>query len=145
MGYKRYERDTTADILEALGLIAETATNVHAINIRSKEIALDREDRKAAAAQQILLKEYYDKKSAIRQTEDMYNKYSNLNPSDISKGGMDIVNIIDEQNNIDIDAISRNLDTMTNYKSELEVGLNKAGGKPFGYCGKTPGTQGAGF
>ena len=129
MGYKRYERDTTADILEALGLIAETATNVHAINIRSKEIALDREDRKAAAAQQILLKEYYDKKSTIRQTEDMYNKYSNLNPSDISKGGMDIVNIIDEQNNIDIDAISRNLDTMTNYKSELEVGLNMLQGQ----------------
>ena len=38
---RRYKRDTTADVLEALGLIAATATNVHAANVAAKMATLE--------------------------------------------------------------------------------------------------------
>ena len=89
-----------------------------------EERALDREERKAAVTQQILLKEYYDKKAEVKTTETMFNKYDNLGPADVSQGGADIINIVDEQNNINMQAVTQNLNTLSSYQSELETGLS---------------------
>ena len=94
------------------------------MKIAQEERALDREERKAQATQSILLKEYYDKKAEVRQTEDMFNKYDNLKPSDISQGGAEIISIVDEQNNIDMNAITQNLNTLNSYQSDLESSLS---------------------
>ena len=94
-----------------------------------EERALERQERKAATTQGILLKEYYDKKAEVRQTEAMFDKYSNLSPSDVSPGGADIVNFIDEQNNIDMDAITQNLDALGTYQSGLESSLGELRGQ----------------
>jgi len=90
-----------------------------------EERALEREERKAAVTQEILLKEYYSKKAEVKQTEAMYDKYSNLSPSDVSQGGADIINIIDEQNNIDMGAVTKNLNTLSSYQSDLQSGLGE--------------------
>ena len=117
-------RDVTTDIMEALGILAQTASTIHATNIAERMDVLDREERKAATTQQILLKEYYDKKAEVKTTEAMFNQYDNLKPSDISQGGADIINIIDEQNNIDMEAVTGNLNTLSTYQSELQAGLS---------------------
>ena len=49
-----------------------------------EERSLEREERKAATAQQILIKEYYDKKAEVRTTEKVFDQYDNLSPSDVS-------------------------------------------------------------
>ena len=99
------------------------------IQIAQEEKALDREERKAATAQQILLKEYYDKKTEVDQTEKMFVQYDNLKPSDISQGGADIISIIDEQNNLDMSAITQNLNALSSYQSELESSLGELRGQ----------------
>ena len=115
------ERSAIADFLDELpGLILQ----YNQMQYAQEERALDREERKAAATQQILLKEYYDKKSEVKATEAMFNKYDNLGPADVSQGGADIINIIDEQNNIDMQAVTQNLNTLSNYQSELQTGLS---------------------
>ena len=86
--------------------------------------ALEMEERRSVKAQGVLLKEYYDKKAEIRQSEAAYDSYTNLSPSDISQGGADLLNIIDEQNNIDMDAITSNLDSLNDYQSDLRAGLS---------------------
>ena len=99
------------------------------LQFAQEERALERQERKAATTQGILLKEYYDKKAEVRQTEAMFDKYSNLSPSDVSPGGADIVNFIDEQNNIDMDAITQNLDALGSYQSGLESSLGELRGQ----------------
>ena len=94
-----------------------------------EERALEREERKAAVTQQILLKEYYDKKAEVKTTEAMFNKYDNLGPADVSQGGADIINIVDEQNNINMQAVTQNLNTLSNYQSELQTGLSNLKGQ----------------
>jgi hypothetical protein len=59
----------------------------------------------------------------------MFNKYDNLGPADVSQGGADIINIIDEQNNIDMQAVTQNLNTLSNYQSELQTGLSNLRGQ----------------
>ena len=122
-------RDSMADVMQALGIIAETATTIHATDVAARMDTLRVDAQKAAAAQGILLKEYYDKKAEVRQTEAMFDKYSNLSPSDVSPGGADIVNFIDEQNNIDMDAITQNLDALGSYQSGLESSLGELRGQ----------------
>ena len=120
------ERSAIADFLDELpGLLMQYKQMQWAM----EERALDREERKAATTQGILLKEYYDKKAEVRQTEAMFDKYSNLSPSDVSPGGADIVNFIDEQNNIDMDAITQNLDALGSYQSGLESSLGELRGQ----------------
>ena len=85
--------------------------------------------RKAATAQQILLKEYYDKKAEVKQTEKMFDQYDNLKPSDVSQGGRDLISIVDKQNNIDMNAITSNLDMLSSYQSELQSGLGELKGQ----------------
>ena len=99
------------------------------LQFAQEERSLERQERKAATTQGILLKEYYDKKAEVRQTEAMFDKYSNLSPSDVSPGGADIVNFIDEQNNIDMDAITQNLDALGSYQSGLESSLGELRGQ----------------
>ena len=120
------ERSAIGDFLDELpGLIMQYKQMQWA----QEERALEREERKAAGAQQILLKEYYDKKAEVGQTEKMFDKYSNLSPSDVSQGGADIINIIDEQNNIDMSAITSNLDALSTYQSQLESSLGQLKGQ----------------
>ena len=86
--------------------------------------ALEMEERRSLRAQEILLKEYYDTKAEVRQSEAAYDQYTNLSPSDISQGGADILNIIDEQNNINMDAVTSNLNTLNAYQADLRAGLS---------------------
>ena len=99
------------------------------LQFAQEERALERQERKAATTQGILLKEYYDKKAEVRQTENMFDKYNNLSPSDISQGGADIISIVDEQNNINMDAITQNLDALGSYQSGLESSLGELRGQ----------------
>ena len=85
--------------------------------------------REAESTKNILLKEYYDKKAEVRQTEDMFDEYTGLKPSDISQGGRDMINIVDKQNKIDVDAITQNLNTLSIYQSELESSLGELRGQ----------------
>ena len=120
------ERSAIADFLDELpGLIMQYKQMQWA----QEERSLDREERKASAAQQILLKEYYDKKGEVKQTEKMFDQYDNLKPSDVSQGGADIISIIDEQNNLDMSAITQNLDALGTYQSELESSLGELRGQ----------------
>ena len=126
MGQVVVERSAIADFLDELpGLIMQYKQMQWA----QEERSLDREERKASAAQQILLKEYYDKKGEVKQTEKMFDQYDNLKPSDVSQGGADIISIIDEQNNLDMSAITQNLDALGTYQSELESSLGELRGQ----------------
>ena len=113
------ERSAIADFLDDLpGLLMQYKQMEWAM----EERALEREERKAAGTQQILLKEYYDKKAEVRTTEKVFDKYDNLKPSDVSSsgGGAELISIVDNQNNIDMDAITQNLNTLSTYQSGLE-------------------------
>ena len=122
-------RDSMADVMQALGIIAETASNIHAADVAGRMDTLRLESEKAATAQQILLKEYYDKKTEVDQTEKMFDQYDNLKPSDVSQGGRDIISIVDKQNNIDMDAITQNLNALSSYQSDLESSLGQLKGQ----------------
>ena len=122
----------SSDLAAVFSLIQQKQALEERKEIRNQELALqilsrdlDREERKAAVAQEILLKEYYSKKAEVKQTEAMYDKYSNLSPSDVSQGGADLINIIDEQNNLDMSAVTKNLSTLSNYQSDLQSGLGE--------------------
>ena len=82
------------------------------LQIAQEERALDREDRKAQATQSILLKEYYDMKN------------DNVDPSFMTQGAADIIGIVDEQNGINMNAITQNLNTLSEYQSNLDSGLS---------------------
>ena len=120
------ERSAIGDFLDELpGLIMQYKQ----IQWAQEERALEREERKAAGAQQILLKEYYDKKAEVGQTEKMFDKYSNLSPSDVSQGGADIISIIDNENNLDMSAITQNLNALSSYQSDLTSSLGELKGQ----------------
>ena len=94
------------------------------MQMAQEERALDREERKAQATQSILLKEYYDMKDQVRATEKMYDKYDNVDPSFMTQGAADIISIVDEQNSINMNAITQNLNTLSEYQSSLDAGLS---------------------
>tara|TARA_Y100001956_G_C4128504_1_gene191912 strand:- start:4398 stop:5801 length:1404 start_codon:yes stop_codon:yes gene_type:complete len=94
------------------------------MQIAEEQADLERADRKAARAEDILLREYYAKKEDVRKTESMFDKYDGLKPEDISSGGADIINFIDNQNNINMSALQQNLDELSNYQAELKSGLS---------------------
>lgn len=54
----------------------------------------------------------------------MFDKYRAMDPTYKSPGGMDMVNIVDDQNKIDMSAVTENLDILSNRKTELEISLN---------------------
>tara|TARA_R110002074_G_scaffold51_3_gene167 strand:- start:12567 stop:14189 length:1623 start_codon:yes stop_codon:yes gene_type:complete len=85
--------------------------------------------REAESTKSVLLKEYYDKKAEVRQSEDMFNQYDGLKPSDVSQGGRDLISIVDEQNKISVDAIVQNLDALNTYQSGLESSLGELRGQ----------------
>ena len=89
-----------------------------------EERAFEREEAKAARAEGILLKEYYNKQDQIRESEKLYGKYASLSPGDVSQGGLDLVSFIDDQNNIDVSLVKDNLDKMSSYHQELKDGLD---------------------
>jgi len=122
------ERSAIADFLDDLpGLLMQYKQMEWAM----EERALEREERKAAGTQQILLKEYYDKKAEVRTTEKVFDQYDNLKPSDVSSsgGGAELISIVDNQNNIDMDAITQNLNTLSTYQSGLESSLGELRGQ----------------
>ena len=120
------ERSAIADFLDELpGLVMQ----YHQMQWAQEERALEREERKAATAQQILLKEYYDKKTEVDHTEKMFDQYDNLKPSDVSQGGADIISIIDNENNLDMSAITQNLNALSSYQSDLESSLGELKGQ----------------
>tara|TARA_R100001594_G_scaffold29875_1_gene55691 strand:- start:1031 stop:2530 length:1500 start_codon:yes stop_codon:yes gene_type:complete len=120
------KREPIAQFLDELpGLIMQYKQ----LNFSIEQARLDREDRKAQAAQGILLKEYYDMKDQTKITEKMFDKYDNLSPSDVTQAGADIISIVDEQNNINMDAITQNLNTLSEYKSDLESSLSSLKGQ----------------
>ena len=73
--------------------------------------------------QGILLKEYYDKKDKVSATEDMYSKYSKLSPNDVTSGGSDLLRIVNDEHEIDMDAIMSNLNSLHVRDRELKEGL----------------------
>jgi len=89
-----------------------------------EERAFEREEAKAARAEGILLKEYYNKQDQIKESEKLYGKYASLTPGDVSQGGLDLVSFIDDQNNIDVGLVKDNLDKMSSYHQELKDGLD---------------------
>ena len=122
------ERSAIGDFLDELpGLLMQYKQ----MQWHMEERALEREDRKAASTQQILLKEYYDKKAEVRTTEKVFDQYDNLSPSDVSSsgGGAELISIVDKQNNIDMDAVTQNLDALGSYQSELESSLGELRGQ----------------
>ena len=122
------EKSPITDFLDELpGLIMQYKQMQWA----QEERALEREERKAATTQQILLKEYYDKKAEVRTTEKVFDQYDNLKPSDVSSSGgsAELLSIVDKQNNIDMDAITQNLDALGSYQSELESSLGELRGQ----------------
>ena len=126
MGQIVAERSALADFLDELpSLLLQYKQMEYA----QEERALEREERKASVAQQILIKEYYDKKEEIRTTEKVFDQYDNLKPSDVSQGGRDLISIVDKQNNIDMNAITSNLDMLSSYQSELQSGLGELKGQ----------------
>ena len=120
------ERSAIADFLDELPSLL---LQYKQLEYAQEERALDREERKATVTQGILLKEYYDKKAEIKTTEAIYDQYDNLKPSDMSQGGADIISIVDEQNNINMQAVTQNLNTLSTYQSELETGLSNLRGQ----------------
>ena len=90
---------------------------------------LNMQMRQAENTQGILLKEYYDKKDEVRETEKMFDQYSNLSPKDVSQGGRDIISIVDNQNKVSAEAITQNLDALGSYQSELESSLGELRGQ----------------
>jgi len=122
------ERSAIADFLDDLpGLVMQYKQMQWA----QEERALEREDRKAAIAQQILIKEYYDKKAEVRTTEKVFDQYDNLSPSDVSSSGAvpELFSIVDKQQNIDMNAITQNLNALGSYQSELESSLGELRGQ----------------
>ena len=53
--------------------------------------------REAESTKSVLLKEYYDKKAEVRQSEDMFNQYDGLKPSDVSQGDRYLKHLNSEQ------------------------------------------------
>ena len=94
-----------------------------------EERELDRESRKVERAQSFALKEYYDKKDQVAKTEAMYDKYQNISPDEMTGGAADLISIIDNQNNIDMEAVTKNLDMLSSYQSELISGLGELRGQ----------------
>jgi len=122
------EKSPIADFLDELpGLLMQYKQMQWA----QEERSLEREDRKAATAQQILIKEYYDKKAEVRTTEKVFDQFDNLSPSDVSSSGgsAELLSIVDKQNNIDMDAITQNLNALGTYQSELESSLGELRGQ----------------
>jgi hypothetical protein len=81
--------------------------------------------REAESARGILLKEYYDKKDEIAETKEMYKKYQAMDPNLQTKGAKDIIGPIVKSQKVDMDAVTKNLDTLTDYQIELESGLTE--------------------
>ena len=122
----------SSDLAAAFSLIQQQQALEERKEERHHDLALNllsMEMREAESTKSILLKEYYDKKAEVRQTEDMFNQYDNLKPSDVSQGGRDLISIVDKQNNIDMDAITKNLNALGSYQSELESSLGELRGQ----------------
>ena len=122
------ERSAIADFLDELPSLL---MQYKQMQWAQEERSLEREERKAATAQQILIKEYYDKKAEVRTTEKVFDQFDNLSPSDVSSSGgsAELLSIVDKQNNIDMDAITQNLNALGTYQSELESSLGELRGQ----------------
>lgn len=95
---------------------------------RSQDLALtllSMEMRESESTKGILLKEYYDKKEQVAETEKMFDKYRAMDPDYKSSDGMNMLNIVDKQNKIDMSAITQNLNTLTTHQTELKNSLTE--------------------
>ena len=95
---------------------------------RSQDLALNllsMEMREAESTKSILLKEYYDKKDEIAETKEMYKKYQAMDPNLQTKGAKDIIGPIVKSQKVDMDAVTKNLDTLTKHQRELQSGLTE--------------------
>jgi hypothetical protein len=88
-----------------------------ALNLLSMEM------RETESARNVLIKEYYDKKTEMAATEEMYKKYEAMDPDFKTPGAMDLIQPIVKKDKIDMDAIIGNLDILTTRESELQAGL----------------------
>ena len=122
--------------MAGIGGILQILQQQQALEIRKEErhedlafrlLAL--ETGKVERVQGILLKEYYNKMDEVKKTEAIFDKYRNLSPSDVSQGGRDVISIVDKQNNIDMEAITSNLNTLGTYQSQLETSLGQLEGQ----------------
>ena len=120
------ERSAIADFLDDLpSLLLQYKQMEYA----QEERELDRESRKVERAEEIALKEYYYKKDQVAKTEAMYDKYQGIPDDMTSSGGADLINIIDNQNNIDMKAVTDNLESLSSYQAELTSGLRELSGQ----------------
>ena len=95
-----------------------------------EEIALlEMEERKALRGQEIALKEYYSMKDEVQKTEDVISKYDKLPDSFSSQAGVELLGIVDDQNNIDMNAVTSNLNTLSSYHNEIKGELNELKGQ----------------
>ena len=81
------------------------------------------EMRETESARNVLIKEYYDKKTEMAATEEMYKKYEAIDPDLKTPGAMDLIQPIVKKDKIDMEAIIGNLDILTTRESELQAGL----------------------
>ena len=120
------ERSAIADFLDELpSLLLQYKQMEYA----QKERALDREARQVERAQSFALKEYYDKKDQVEKTEAMYDKYQGISPGEMTGGAADLINIIDDKNNLDMEAVTQNLDRLSSYQAKLTSGLSELRGQ----------------
>ena len=95
---------------------------------RNQQMALNllsMEMREAESSRDVLLREYYDKKEQVAETKKMFDQYRAIDPDFKSPGGMDMVNIVDNQNKVDMSALTQNLDALNVHQAELESSLVK--------------------
>ena len=86
-------------------------------------MSIQAESRKAERAQDVMLKEYYNKQAEVMQTEKMFDEYASLSPQDVSSGGKSMISIINNQNEIDISQIDKAINELSSYQTDLQSGL----------------------
>ena len=83
-----------AELMDVIRIIQADQARKDAKQIRKHEMnlrLLGLEMAKTQRTEDIMLKEYYNKRAAIEATEKMFEKYQGISPGDISSGGSDIL------------------------------------------------------
>ena len=116
----------SSDLAAAFSLIQQQQALEERKEERHQSMALNllsMEMRETESARNVLIKEYYDKKTEMAATEEMYKKYEAIDPDLKTQGAMELIQPIVKKDKIDMEAIIGNLDILTTRESELQAGL----------------------
>ena len=117
------------EILQALNMMLDRQERREdreaAKSLQLLSMSLESETRRTERAQEVMLKEYYNKQDQVRATEAMYDQHESLSPQDISPGGADIKSMIGESNDLDMGILDDNMQKLGEYHDQLKGGLTK--------------------